>query len=284
MNTIYLVCTRSALSASALVYIINQSPDFYNICHDRIWLCEKSEKFGEAHTLNDYWNIPPGFTHYNKEIRNAESLSLENLQLLYTQFSNVIKNKNIALFTHAQNINELNKIVKDNNLNYKIITTQFGYDSHHFVNSWAKREYNPQMQPYESKQQALHKLAFEVLKHDQKYVHEGTMLQMYDWLKNTPQIYHTLGISENKDIYLWVDQYLKLNMISFLREVNLSVDPMDTMACMQGYVFLLNNFRKKNSVNLSLLYANSLMKLHINEKLTLFDADKKTRELLDIDE
>ena len=57
MNQIYLVCTRSAISASALTYIINQSPQFYNVVHNNLWLDEAGSKFKDATVINDWWNV-----------------------------------------------------------------------------------------------------------------------------------------------------------------------------------------------------------------------------------
>jgi len=53
MNQIYLVCTRSAISASALTYIINQSPQFYNVVHKNLFLQEDGDHFDTAKIIED---------------------------------------------------------------------------------------------------------------------------------------------------------------------------------------------------------------------------------------
>ena len=77
MNQIYLVCTRSAISASALTYIINQSPQFYNVVHKNLWLDEAGSKFKDATVIEDWWNIPKTFANfYNHDVRNNENIKL----------------------------------------------------------------------------------------------------------------------------------------------------------------------------------------------------------------
>ena len=136
MSKITLVCTRSAISASALVYMINQSPDYYNTSHNNLWLNEISDKFGVAHTLNDWWNVPLSFTAYDKSIRNADVLDLKQLEHLSDNIKDINISKNIALFTHATNPAEIEKIASDHSLPINVVTTNMGHNSHYFVTSW----------------------------------------------------------------------------------------------------------------------------------------------------
>ena len=79
MKQLYLVCTRSAVTASALTYIINTSPDFYNMAHNNLWLKEHSEWFGDAHIIDDWWNVHDDdiAKAYDPDFRNNIELSEE---------------------------------------------------------------------------------------------------------------------------------------------------------------------------------------------------------------
>jgi hypothetical protein len=281
MNKIYLVCTRSALSASALTYIINQSPDFYNVCHYGLWLSEEGDSFGTASTINDYWNIPNEFHAYNKHIRNSNELFYDQLHILCDNFNRVIQDKNIALFTHASNILKINQIIADHNLPIELITTQFGHNSHHFVGNWAKREYNYIMSKWTSARDACEKLLYELTIHDKKYEHPGHIFSIQDWLITPTIVYDKLDVSQNKNIKLWVDQYFLQNNIELVEDISWTFDPNKVLPILQTFTYLINNIKQHSSdTNEVILYGKCLIELTFIEQYQWDEANNEARKRL----
>ena len=213
MKKVYLVCTRSAITASALTYIINQSPDFYKQIHNNLWLEEQSKYFGTAHIINDWWNVSDQLkTVYNKDFRNDDEMEEQTLVDLCTVWNSIETDKHICLFTHARNTADIIKYRDRNSLPIVVITTLMGENSYPYIPAFLKREYNDEMNDFE------HWLSAWVYTYNQVIVqdiiwreHCDFAFEMNDWLSNTQYIYGTLGIAPSADINLWVYQYLLSN-------------------------------------------------------------------------
>ena len=79
-DKVYLLCTRAAIMASAGTYVINSSPDFYNLVHNNLWLEEHSKEFGVAHIIDDWWNVSDALKEaYNADFRNTNELEEQDL-------------------------------------------------------------------------------------------------------------------------------------------------------------------------------------------------------------
>ncbi len=212
MKEIYLVCTRSAITASALTYVINSSPDFYNMSHNNLWLEEHSEWFGKAHIINDWWNLHDSFNVYNYDIRNNIVLSEQNLIALAEAWRTFPTTKNICLFTHARNTGDIMMYAKRNNLPVKVITTIMGKDSHHFVNAFLRREYNDEMNDLESNHRVWEYMYNQLITQDSIWQqHYDYCFQMSDWLHKPQSVYTKLNVEACPDIGQWVEQYLRWN-------------------------------------------------------------------------
>jgi len=215
MNNLYLVCTRSAISGSAFTYVMNSSPDFYNLCHNNLWLEEHSEKFGTAHIINDWWNVSDQFkaaTGYNSDIRNTESLDEDEVVQLANGFEELNLGKNMCIFTHARNLEEIKEYRDKHKLPIVLVSTLVGSQSHHFISSWLRREYNDQMNEYENLQEAWKYLYTQRIYNDDEWSdHMDYSFRMYDYLKDPQYVYKTLNISPNEHMSVWTDQYLLRN-------------------------------------------------------------------------
>lgn len=215
MNKIFLVCTRSAISGSALTYVINSSPDFYNLSHNNLWMEEVSDKFGTAHIINDWWNISDDFkreTGYDEVIRNTEALDDDEIIRLGLGFKELDLGKNICIFTHARNLEEIQNCINEQNLPITTVSTIIGNNSHYFVNSWIRREYNRQMNEYLDVFDSWKYLYTQRIYNDSMWAqHVDHTLTMYDWLKQPHIVYEKLGIAPNKHMKVWTDQYLLRN-------------------------------------------------------------------------
>ena len=225
MKQLYLVCTRSAITASALTYIINSSPDFYNMSHNNLWLEENSEWFGKAHIINDWWNVADDIRKaYDPDFRNNIELSEEKLITASNAWQKFSSSKHLCLFTHARNTADIMAYAKKNNLPVKVITTTMGNNSHHFINAFLRREYNEYMNSFDE-QFEIWKYIYYQLSHQDDVWQESYdyCFQMSDWLHNPTDLYTTLGVETCADISIWTDQYLKWNDSDYL------VEPKDTM-------------------------------------------------------
>jgi len=212
MKEIYLVCTRSAITASALTYVINSSPDFYNMSHNNLWLEEHSEWFGKAHIINDWWNLHDKFKAYNYDVRNNVVLSEQNLIAIAEAWRTFPTTKNICLFTHARNTADIMMYAKRHNLPVKVITTIMGNNSHHFVSAFLRREYNDEMNDFESNHIVWEYMYNQLITQDsiwQQYY--DYCFQMSDWLHKPQSVYTKLGVEACSDIGQWTEQYLRWN-------------------------------------------------------------------------
>lgn len=217
MKILYLVCTRAAMSGSALTFMINQSRDFYNVTHEDLWNIEISDHFGEAHIINDWWNIPMQFKpFYTHDIRNTQQLTLEQIQYISDGFQQCEIPCNIAVFTHATNPKEIEQMCKD--MPVRVVSTQFGYHFSPYVKMWLKREYNQGMNEYENLKQAWHYLVTQIVRFDRNYNTELS-LTMDDYLNDSKNIYKKLGIAPGHS-ELWLDNYLKKNSFFNIVETN----------------------------------------------------------------
>lgn len=286
MRKLYLICTRSAISASALVYIINQSPDFYNVSHSNLWLNEVSDQFGTAHTINDWWNIPANFTAYDVGVRNAEQLNLHDLKSLVENFSQTGINKNLALFTHAKNPKQIQQLAEQNNLPIRVVSTIMGDQSHLFVPSWIKREYNSIMNPWQDFEHAWRHLSNQRTIQDTKWSDSGVVLSMADWLLDASNTYQILGIANNHDANIWLSEYRNKNSITTYVDIEeyWSEEHRGTLTKMCVFMYLLNQFLTDvPDINVAQLYAQCLHEYHTANVMEHYGSlDSKVRKRLGI--
>ena len=215
MNKLYLVCTRAAISGSSLAYIINQSPDFYNVPHNKVWEEEACDTFGTAYTINDWWNIDDhirSILNYNTDFRNTQTLSEQQLLDITNGFNELDLGKNICLFAHARNIGELKSYVAKHNLPIVLISTLMGKKCGTFINSWIKREYSNEMNTYKDLFHTWEYLYTQRVSRDKDWAeHADYSFTMHDWLINTDKVYRDLGIAECTEISKWTEYYLDKN-------------------------------------------------------------------------
>lgn len=212
MQNIYLVCTRAALSASALTYIINQSPEFYNLAHDNLWSEENSDDFGKAYIINDWWNIPPEFKNiYNFQFRNTNALTKDQLLDVVEFWDKFETDKGICLFTHATNIKEIVELRNKYSLPITVVTTTFGDNFYKFADLFLKREYNTNMNDFEDMFSTWKYIYENMLFKDLTWSeHADIVLEVADYLDNK-DVYSLLRTESNKNIKMWVDDYLRKN-------------------------------------------------------------------------
>ena len=210
MNNIYLVCTRSAISASALTYIINQSPQFYNITHQSLYIDEDGESFSKAVTINDWWNIPHNFAKvYNKDLRNNETMSIDTLQKLCDAWT---IDKDIALFTHATNTKDIMKWRDEFNLPVKVVTTVMGKNCFKYLDMYLKREYSSLMNKFTDLFDTWKHIYNQFLSIDKIWASSADcVLEMDDWLDSAEVAYNKLDIAHNKHIAQWISEYKMYN-------------------------------------------------------------------------
>ena len=212
MKEIYLVCTRSAITASALTYVINSSPDFYNMSHNNLWLEEHSESFGKAHIINDWWNVHDNIKAYDHDFRNNVVLSEAKLIQLVEFWRTFPTTKHICLFTHARNTADIMHYAQKNNLPVKVVTTIMGSNSHHFMSAFLRREYNNEMNDYESTKEIWEYTYNQLITQDEVWQESyDYCFQMSDWLHNPHSVYTKLGVEACPDIGQWIEQYLRWN-------------------------------------------------------------------------
>jgi len=209
MNHIYLVCTRSAISASALTYIINQSPQFYNTTHHNLYIDENGT-FNKAVTINDWWNISYGYDKiYNKDVRNNETMSLDTLRTLCDNWT---IDKDIALFTHATNTNDIMKWRDEFNLPVKVITTVMGKNCFNYLDMYLKREYSSIMNKFTDLFDTWKHVYTQFLSIDTMWsTNADYVLEMHDWLDDPKIVYDKLNIHSNTHIIQWVKEYKMVN-------------------------------------------------------------------------
>ena len=283
MNRITLVCTRSAISASALTYMINHSPDFYSVSHNNLWLAEVSDKFGTAHTINDWWNVPDSFTAYNKSIRNAETLTLEQLQTLSDCAWDINLGRDIALFTHATNPAEIEQLSEQHKLSIDVVTCRMGDNSHHFVLSWLRREYNQIMNDWENQERAWKNLMNHRTVKD-SFWNSERIIEMHEWLIDPAEMYRILKIKPEPSMALWCKEYRDKNGIS----ITTSIDDcwhetnIGNITKLQVLLYLVNKFYSEgNSVNATQLYGYKIFADHLNDgSLHYTELDNNVRNSL----
>jgi hypothetical protein len=210
---IYLVCTRSAICASALTYIINQSPKCYNLVHNNLYFTEKGKAFNDAVTINDWWNIPDTYSSvYNIDIRNNERMDPESLKKLLAGWAKLDTGKSIALFTHATNTAELIEYKNTHKLPITIITTIMGANSYLYLDLFLKREYSDEMNPFTTIDDTWKYLYNQYINQDTKWAeHADIVLEMDEWLGDPTNTYNKLKIFHNNNIKPWVQEYLQRN-------------------------------------------------------------------------
>ena len=213
MNQIYLVCTRSAISASALTYIINQSPQFYNVVHNNLWHDEAGSKFKDATVINDWWNVSHSFAKiYNHDARNNENIKLETLQNLCNKWEELQPGKHIALFTHATNTADIIKWRNEHKLPITVVTTIMGNNCYRYMDLFLKREYRDEMNKFVSLPDTWKYLYNQFLGQDITWSeHADVVLAMDDWLNDPNVTYFALSIFPNHNMKTWVKEYKMLN-------------------------------------------------------------------------
>ena len=262
MNSITLVCTRSAINASALTYMINQSPDYYNVSHNNLWLNEISDRFGTAHTLNDWWNVPHGLTAYDRSIRNADVLTYRQAKTLSDNVCGLSLGKDIALFSHATNHAE----IQSWDLPIRVVTTNMGTDSHYFVTSWLRREYNEIMNDWKDQESAWRQLINNRTVQDTQWS-SPTTLSMIDYLKDSSTVYSHLGIAPNTDMDIWLAEYRDKNGITLEYDPDLSWTELGDITKLSTMLWLVNNLLKERvDINTAQLYAYELYHNHVHNK------------------
>lgn len=213
MKKVYLVCTRSAITASALTYIINQSPDFYKQSHNNLWLEEHSEWFGVAHIINDWWNVSDQLRPaYDPDFRNNVVLSREKLHALVDLWQANPSDKHICLFTHARNTEDIMRMVQEDNLPVVVITTLMGNNCQHFMEAFLRREYNDEMNDYDGFFEAWKYTYYQLTAQDSFWKeHNHHCFSMDEWLHTPKTIHEQLGVAVCEDIDQWTEQYLRQN-------------------------------------------------------------------------
>jgi len=216
MNQIYLVCTRSAISASALTYIINSSPQFYNVVHKNLWLDEAGSKFKDATVIEDWWNIPKTFTNfYNHDVRNNENIKLETLQTLCNEWQQLETGKHIALFTHATNTADIMQWRNEHNLPITVVTTIMGPGFYSYMDLFLKREYSDEMNKFVNVFDTWKHIYNQFLANDIKWsAHTDCVLEMDNWLNDPAVVYSKLAIESNYNMKVWADEYKQANSYS----------------------------------------------------------------------
>ena len=213
MNQIYLVCTRSAISASALTYIINSSPQFYNVVHKNLWLDEAGSKFKDATVIEDWWNIPKTFTNfYNHDVRNNENIKLETLQTLCNEWQQLETGKHIALFTHATNTADIMQWRDEHNLPITVVTTIMGTGFYSYIDLFLKREYSDEMNKFVNIFDTWKYIYNQFLANDIKWsAHSDCVLEMDNWLNDPAVVYSKLAIEPNYNMKVWATEYKQAN-------------------------------------------------------------------------
>ena len=213
MNQIYLVCTRSAISASALTYIINRSPQCYNVVHNNLWLDEAGSKFSNATVIDDWWNIPLEYAKtYTHDVRNNEHMQLDTLRSLSDDWAKLNTSKSIALFTHATNTADIIKWRNEHNLPVTIITTIMGAGSYKYMDLFLKREYSDEMNKFVSLFDTWKYVCSQYSSMDPTWAkHADVVLAMDDWLDSASATFVSLGIEHDYNIKLWLTEYKMKN-------------------------------------------------------------------------
>jgi len=275
MNKIYLVCTRAAISGSALAYIINQSPEFYNTQHNNVWEEETNDSFGTAYTINDWWNLDDDIAYklqYDVVFRNTQQLTETQLVNLCKGFDEISLSKNLCLFTHARNIQQIKSYVNNNNLPIVIVSTLFGDKFGMFINSWMRREYSNEMNRFVDLFDSWEYLFTQRISNDQEWKkHADFSFSIHDWLLNTQKVYDNLSILPCDNIKVWTEQYLNKNN----SDVTLHKNTSESLSTLMTLFDLLH----KNFDDKVLLCYNLFELLHKHEQQdieTLVDLYHKT--------
>lgn len=149
MTKVYLLCTPAGICSSMLCYILNQSSECHNsatsdifrpcinLFIDKIFTEDDYEKSDV--TVNDRWNFPdqlsPGDRQrYTHEIRNNVTISKEQAEWVSSTFN--IDGKSIFLFSHAQNIKEIQEYSIDG---LEVIQAVHGPNFINYVHLWLGR-------------------------------------------------------------------------------------------------------------------------------------------------
>ena len=213
MNQIYLVCTRSAISASALTYIINRSPQCYNVVHNNLWLDEAGSEFKNATVIDDWWNIPMEYAKtYTHDVRNNEHMQLDTLRSLSNNWGKLNTSKSIALFTHATNTADIIKWRNEHNLPITIITTIMGGSSYKYMDLFLKREYSNEMNKFVSLFDTWKYVCSQYSSMDPTWAkHADVVLAMDNWLDDASVTFVSLGIEHDYNIKAWLTEYKMKN-------------------------------------------------------------------------
>jgi len=243
-DKVYLLCTRAAIMASAGTYVINSSPDFYNLVHNNLWLEEHSAEFGVAHIINDWWNVSDAVKEaYNADFRNTNELEEQDLVEVCEVWQAQKTGKHICLFTHAMNTKDIIEIRDRLDLPMVVITTTLGLECEDFIRPMLKREYNPIMNDYKGLDAAWEHTYNQIIEHDAFWSeHTDFVISTPQWL-NTPEVvYDMLGITDQPNMKLWTNQYKLWNDVDELEKgIVIYSRPDDYVVTLLTY-FLIKNF------------------------------------------
>lgn len=263
--------------------MINQSPDYYNVSHNNLWLNEVSDKFGTAHTLNDWWNLPLSFSAYNKDIRNADELTLAQLKHLSDNQNDINLQKNLAIFTHATNHKTIEELIQTHNLPMNVVTTTMGESSHLYVTSWLRREYNTIMNVWDNEESAWHDLLHQRIVKDKQWTSNCT-LQMHEWLLDPMLMYTKLNITPCKDMNIWSKEYCTKNGIinEFDNDLYWSDEHRGTITKLSVMLRLVNDLLKSGvSINSTQIYAKRFYEEHIKDwSISWKELDQKVKSFI----
>lgn len=284
MNTIYLVCTRSAITASALTYIINSSPDCYNLSHNNLWLTEESEWFGTAHIINDWWNVNDHLKNngYDAEFRNTDRLTEQQLLQLNQTWQEMNTGKDICLFTHARNVSEIIKIKNLHCLPVKVITTKMGQGSYQFLSGILRREFNTEMNDYRDLLSAWDHIYNQLTVQDFFWEADSEVtFQMRDWLLDTDKVYQELSLTSNHNIHLWCQQFLLFNDMDEKFETDCGVIFGDKRPVyrLQLFSYFVLKYKEKLSQDQLSAFANKLPEI-MDCRPKIFDFDEFAEEAM----
>jgi len=274
MNKVYLLCTRAAIMASAGTYVINSSPDFYGIVHNNLWMEETSEDFGLAKIINDWWNVSDKFknTGYNADFRNNNTMEEQDLVRVCEAWNNMGTGKNICLFTHATNVEDIVEIRNRLDLPMVVITTSMGQHSDKFIDPILRREYNPLMNDYAGLDAAWEHIYNQLIILDEFWKRHGDFnITINDWLSHPQELYHTLGVAYNHNVNKWTEQFVLWNNAEDLEMTSIMYSKTDAYK-VQLLTYLFNTYSQDiENTSDKIKFANILMEVYKENDWFEFD-------------
>ena len=135
-----------------------------------------------------------------------------SLDTLRTLCDNWTIDKDIALFTHATNTNDIMKWRDEFNLPVKVITTVMGKNCFNYLDMYLKREYSSIMNKFTDLFDTWKHVYTQFLSIDTMWsTNADYVLEMHDWLDDPKIVYDKLNIHSNTHIIQWVKEYKMVN-------------------------------------------------------------------------